>query len=147
MLLARRRFLEAGASVAAFPRLAAAEAKPPIRVGIVTDMNGPFADFAGPGAVIAGRLAAEEFADGVLGRPVQILAGDHQTKPDIASTIARDWIDTHGVSAIAECGHSGSALALQKLTRDKNRVFMVTGASTSDLTNQACSPLGFHFKL
>ncbi|MBV8400705.1 MAG: ABC transporter substrate-binding protein, partial [Acetobacteraceae bacterium] len=145
MLLARRRFLEASASVATFPRLAAAETKPPIRIGIASDMNGPYADFGGPGVVIAGRLAAEEFANDVLSRPVQILAGDHQNKPDIASTLARDWIDTGGVNAIVESGHSGCAFALQKLTRDKDRVFMMTGANTSDLTNQACSPIGFHF--
>jgi branched-chain amino acid transport system substrate-binding protein len=145
MPLSRRAVLQSSMIAATLPAAARAQAKPPIRIGILSDMNGPFADFGGPGVVIAARLAATEFADGVLDRPVEIVSGDHQNRPDIASAIARGWIDTSGVDAIVESGHSGSALALQKVTQEKNRVFMITGGSTSDLTNQACSPIGFHF--
>lgn len=145
MQISRRMVLGSGLAAATLPATARSQAKLPIRVGIISDMNGPYADFAGRGVVVAARLAAEEFPDGVLGRRIEILAGDHQAKPSIASTIARNWIDTQGVDALVESGHSGSALALQKLTQDKRRIFMITGASTSDLTNKACSPLGFHF--
>ena len=130
MTLQRRSLLRSSAVLAALPGLAIAEAKAPIRIGVVSDMSGPFADFGGPGVVIAARLAAEEFTDGALGRHIEILSGDHQNKPDIASAIARQWIDSLGVDAIVESGHSGCALALQDLMRRRNRVFMITGAST-----------------
>jgi branched-chain amino acid transport system substrate-binding protein len=143
--VSRRAVLQSGLIAGVLPATTRAQVNPPIRIGVISDMNGPYADFAGPGVAIAARLAAEEFSDGILGRPIEILSGDHQAKPDIASTIARDWIDTQGVEAIVESGHSGSALALQKLAQEKRRVFMITGASTSDLTNKACSPVGFHF--
>lgn len=145
MPVSRRVVLQSGLVAVTLPTTARSQAKQPIRIGVISDMSGPYADFAGMGVVVAARLAAEEFPDGVLARPIEILSGDHQAKPSIASTIARDWIDTQGIEAIVESGHSGSALALQKLTQDKRRIFMITGASTSDLTNKACSPFGFHF--
>jgi branched-chain amino acid transport system substrate-binding protein len=144
MSISRRGVLRTAITAVTFSNAASGETRP-IRIGVITDMNGPYADFAGPGVVIGARLAAEEFPDGVLGRPIEILSGDHQAKPDVASTIARGWIDTDGVSAIVEGGHSGSALALQKVAQEKKRISMITGSSTSDLTNKACSPVGFHF--
>jgi branched-chain amino acid transport system substrate-binding protein len=143
--LPRRSVIVSATASVMLGSAARAQSKPPIRIGLASDMTGPFADFGGPGAVIAAHLAAEEFANGVIGRPIEILSGDHQNKPDIASSLAREWMDAGGVEAIIESGHSGSALALQKVTQDKSRIFMITGASTSELTNKACSPVGFHF--
>jgi branched-chain amino acid transport system substrate-binding protein len=145
MSLSRRGLLGSATAAAALPSVARGQRKAAIRVGVLADQNGPYADFSGPGSVIAARLAAEEFADGVLGRPIEILSGDHQNKPDISSAIARRWIDTEGVEAVLECSTSGSALALQQVMREKERVFLITVAGTSDLTGKACSPFGFHF--
>jgi branched-chain amino acid transport system substrate-binding protein len=140
MTIARRHVL-LSAAAAAVPAAARAQPKRPVRIGILGDMNGPYADFAGPGAVIAARLAAEEEGAG----SVEILSADHQNKPDLAVSIARSWIDTQGVDAIVECATSGSALALQSLLREKERILLIAVAGSSDLTNKACSPFGFSF--
>ena len=142
MAISRRALL--GATMAGLPRWSSAQQKAPIRIGVLGDMNGPYADFGGPGSVAAARLAAEEFGS-VLGRPVEIVAADHQNKPAIAASIAQGWIDTNDVVAVVECATSGAALALQQVLRDKRRIFLITVAGSSDLTNRACSPVGFHF--
>ena len=126
MSISRRGVLRAATTAVTFSNVARGETRP-IRIGVVTDMNGPYADFAGLGVVIGARLAAEEFPDGVLSRPIEILSGDHQAKPDVASTIARGWIDTDGVSAIVEGGHSGSGLALQKVAQEKTASLWLPG--------------------
>ena len=119
MPVSQRAVLQSGPIAGVLPATTRAQANPPIRIGVISDMNGPYADFAGPGVAIAARLAAEEFSDGILGRRIEILSGDHQAKPDIASTIARDWIDTQGVEAIVESGHSGSR-SLSRNSRKRN---------------------------
>ncbi len=81
----------------------------------------------------------------MLGRPVQILSADHKIKPELAISIARNWIDTQDVQAVIETSTSGAAMALQSMMRDKKRIFLIVIAGTSDLTNKACSPFGFHF--
>lgn len=101
MSLSRRTLLQSGIVTVALPANSKAQAKTPIRIGVISDMNGPYADFAGMGVVIAARLAANEFSDGVLGRPIEILSGDHQTIPtslrpsrEIGSTrkaLMRSW--------------------------------------------------------
>jgi branched-chain amino acid transport system substrate-binding protein len=134
----------AAGSVAA-PYVAAAQPKQTIHVGVLADMNGPYADFSGQGAVVAARLAAEEFGDGANSPKVEIISADHQNKPDIAVSIARAWIDTQNVDALVECSTSGSALALQSLAREKERILLITVAGSSDITGKFCSPFGFHF--
>jgi branched-chain amino acid transport system substrate-binding protein len=141
----RRDLLAAAAGSAMAPRLARAQDKQPIRIGVLADMNGPYADFSGQGSVIAARLAAEEFGDGATSTKVEILAADHQNKPDIAVSIARGWIDRQNVDAVVECSTSGSALALQPLMREKERILLITVAGSSDITGKFCSPFGFHF--
>ena len=81
----------------------------------------------------------------MLGRPVEVLSGDHQNKPDQAISIAREWIDNQGVTLLADGASSAAALAIQQVAREKNRIFVATGAGTSDLTGKDCSPVGFHF--
>jgi branched-chain amino acid transport system substrate-binding protein len=141
MTIRRRQLLVGATASLAAPRLARAQSLRPIRIGVLADMAGPYADFAGPGAVIAARLAAEEFGDGA----VEIVSADHQNKPDLSVSIARGWIDTQGVDAVVECATSGSALALQPLMREKQRILLITVAGSSDITGKACSPFGFHF--
>ena len=115
-----QNLLSAAAILAVASRGARARDKQTIRVGVLADMNGPYADFSGQGAVVAARLAAEEFGDGATSPKVEILSADHQNKPDIAVSIAREWIDTQHVDAVVECSTSGSALALQSLMRERN---------------------------
>jgi ABC-type branched-subunit amino acid transport system substrate-binding protein len=137
MNISRRGLVGASISAAALPAATRGQGRP-IRVGVLADENGPYADFSGVGSVIAARLAAAEFPDGVLGRPIEILSGDHQNKPDIASSMARGWLDQSDAEAIVECSTSGAALALQQVMREKQRIFLVTVAGSSDITGKAC---------
>ncbi|MBN8897487.1 MAG: ABC transporter substrate-binding protein [Rhodospirillales bacterium] len=111
-----------------------------IRIGVLTDMAGPFATAMGPGSVMAARMAAEEFGGRIDGKPIEILQADHQNKPDIASALARQWFDRDGVQAIADGGSSAAALAVQELVRANKRVFLVSGAGVADLSDKACAP-------
>jgi ABC-type branched-subunit amino acid transport system substrate-binding protein len=88
-----------------------------IRIGVLTDMSGVFATAMGPGSVEAARMAAEEFGGAINGKPIQILQADHQNKPDVASSIAREWFDRDGVQAIADGGSSAAALGVQEVVR------------------------------
>jgi ABC-type branched-subunit amino acid transport system substrate-binding protein len=111
-----------------------------IRIGVLTDMNGPFATAMGPGSVEAARMAAEEFGGAINGKRIEILQADHQNKPDIAASIARQWFDRDNVQAIADGGSSGAALAVQELVRASGRVFLISGAGANELTETACAP-------
>ena len=111
-----------------------------IRIGVLTDMSGPFATAMGPGSVTAARMAAAEFGDAIKGHRIEILQADHQNKPDIASAIARQWFDRDDVLAIADGGTSAAALAVQELVRARNRIFLISGAGVADLSDRACAP-------
>ena len=116
-----------------------------IRIGILNDQSGPYADVGGKGSVIAAKLAVEEFGGKLLGKRIEVIAADHQNKPDIASAIARQWIDTESVDVIADGAGSSAGLAIQQVTRDKGKIFIASGPASSDFTGKACSPTGFHF--
>ncbi|MFC0284548.1 ABC transporter substrate-binding protein [Camelimonas abortus] len=116
-----------------------------VRIGVLNDQSGVYADFGGKGSVAAARLAIEEFGGKVLGVPVELVDADHQNKADIASAIARQWYDSDKVDAIVELTTSSAALAVQQLTREKKRINIVTGAATAELTGKQCSPYGFHW--
>ena len=118
------------------------DAPSPFRIGVLTDMSSSFADFSGPGSVAAVQMAVEDFGGRVLGRPIEVLTGDHQNKADIGAAIANRWYDQEGVNAIFDVPNSGVALAVQDITRRKNKVVMISSAGTSDLTGKACSPNG-----
>ena len=124
---------------------AAHAAEPPFRIAIVNDRSGPFSDYGGEGSVIAARLAVEDFGKTVLGRPIEIISVDHQNKPDVASSQVRQLFDTGGVDAVADGAASSAALAIQTVARERGKVFLITGATTVDLTGKDCSPTGFHF--
>ena len=111
-----------------------------LRVGIITDMSGQYADGNGPGAVIAAQMAAEEIGGTVSGRRIEIISADHQNKPDVATAIVRDWIDNKGVDVVAEGVNSSVALAVQNLTRERKKLFLISGSGSSDLTGKQCSP-------
>ncbi|WP_245163119.1 MULTISPECIES: ABC transporter substrate-binding protein [Bradyrhizobium] len=117
----------------------------PIRLGVLTDMSSLYADNGGRGSVVAAQMAVDDFNGKVLGRPIEIVAGDHQNKADIGAAIARRWLENDNVEAILDVPNSAVALAVQGITRDKKKVFLATGAATSRLTGDECSPTGIHW--
>ena len=116
-----------------------------LKIGVMNDQSGPYADLGGPGSVVAARLAVEDSGLAAKGWKVEVLAADHQNKADIAANITRQWIDNEGVDAIADLVNSAAALAVSHLTREKNRVLLASGPATSDLTGKACSPNTVHW--
>jgi branched-chain amino acid transport system substrate-binding protein len=110
-----------------------------IKIGVLTDLSGPFSDQVGQGSVTAAKLAAEDFEATNPGIKVEILAADHLNKPDVGVGIARAWVDNDHVAAIVDLPNSGVALAVANLLREKNRVALASNAATSDLTGSACS--------
>jgi branched-chain amino acid transport system substrate-binding protein len=111
-----------------------------LRVGIITDMSGQYSDGNGTGSVTAAQMAAEEIGGTVAGRKIEIISADHQNKPDVATAIVRNWIDNKGVDVVAEGVNSAVALAVQNVTREKKKLFLISGAGSSDLTGKQCSP-------
>ncbi len=116
-----------------------------VKIGILNDQSGVYADFGGKSSVEAAQMAVEDFGGKVLDAPIEIVNADHQNKPDIASNIARQWYDTEQVDAIMELTTSSVALAVQAIGKEKKKIDIVTGAATTDLTGKACSPYGFHW--
>ncbi|MCB8823029.1 ABC transporter substrate-binding protein [Microvirga rosea] len=116
-----------------------------VKIGILNDQSGVYADFGGKSSVEAARMAVEDFGGKVLGASIEIVNADHQNKPDVASSIARQWYDTEKVDAIMELTTSSVALAVQGLSKEKKKINIVTGAATTDLTGKQCSPYGFHW--
>jgi branched-chain amino acid transport system substrate-binding protein len=138
--------LAAGAALALAPNLALAQASGnTVKIGVLNDQSGVYADFGGKWSVEAARMAVADFGGKVLNVPVEIVSADHQNKPDIASNIARGWYDNDGVDAIVELTASSVALAVQQLSLEKKKITMTSGAATSDLTGKACTPYGFHW--
>jgi branched-chain amino acid transport system substrate-binding protein len=116
-----------------------------VRIGILNDQSGPYADFGGKTSVDAARMAVEDVGGKVLGKSIEIIIGDHQNKPDVASAIARRWFDVDGVSAVAELTNSAVALTVQQIAKEKGKITLFTGPATTRLTNEDCSPTGFHW--
>jgi branched-chain amino acid transport system substrate-binding protein len=120
--------------------LAQAELPATIKLGILNDMKGPFADQSGRGSVVAAQLAAEEFAAQGGGLRVEIVAADHLNKPDVGAQIVREWVDRDGVTAVADAVNSGVGLAVNTVMAEKHRTFVATNVGTSDLTGKFCQP-------
>ena len=116
-----------------------------VKIGVLNDQSGLYADLGGQGSVTAAKMAAEEFGNKVAGMPIEIVFADHQNKPDVGSAIATKWIDVDGVDAILDVPNSGVALAIAKIANDKNKVFIDSGAASSDLTGKACTPNTVHW--
>jgi branched-chain amino acid transport system substrate-binding protein len=116
-----------------------------VKIGVLNDQSGTYADLGGPGAVVAAQMAADDFGGTVLGKKIEIVFADHQNKPDVASNIVNQWIDTENVDVVADVPTSSVALAVQEITKNKNRIFLISGAAASDLTGKACSPTGIHY--
>ena len=133
-------------TVAVFLSAAAARADDiQVKLGVLTDMSSLYADDTGPGSVAAAKLAVQDFNPAAHGMKVDIISADHQNKPDIGANIARQWFDTQNVDAILDVPNSGVALAVSEVVREKNKVFLVSGAAISDLTGPKCSPNTIHW--
>jgi branched-chain amino acid transport system substrate-binding protein len=117
----------------------------PIRIGLLSDMGGPYRDVGGPGNRVATELAIQDAGGSVLDRPIEVMQADDQNKPDVSTSIAREWIDTVGVDVLADGAASSSGLAVQQVCREKKKIYLVTGPASSDFTGKQCSPYGIHF--
>ena len=120
--------------------LASAAMAVDVKIGVLNDRSGVYADLSGEGSVIAARMAVEDFDAAAKGINVEIVSADHQNKPDVASNIARQWYDEDGVDIIVDVPTSSAALAVNEISREKNKIFLVSGAATTDLTGTACAP-------
>jgi len=116
-----------------------------VKIGVLNDRSGVYADLAGEGSVIAAQMAVDDFGAADKGIKVEIVSADHQNKPDVASTISRQWVDQEGVTAIVDVPTSSAALAVNEVLREANAVFINSGAAASDLTGPACSPHTVHW--
>lgn len=116
-----------------------------VKIGILNDQSGVYADFGGKYSYEAAKMAVEDFGGKVLGAPVEVVTADHQNKADIASNIARQWYDVDQVDTIMELTTSSVGLAVQALSAEKKKITINTGAATADLTGKACTPYGFHW--
>lgn len=116
-----------------------------IKIGVLSDMSGVYKSLEGPGAVIAAQMAIEDFGGSVMGKPIEIISADHQNKPDIGASTAREWIDAKDVDMITALDNSSVALSVQGLAKDKKIITMNTGAGTTALTEEQCTPYGIHY--
>jgi branched-chain amino acid transport system substrate-binding protein len=117
----------------------------PVKIGLLSDMGGPYVAVGGPGSKVATKLAIEDFGGSVLGRPIEILQADDQNKPNVSSAIARQWIDDNGVNVLGDGAATSSGLAIQQVSRQKKVIYLVTGPAATDFTGKFCSPVSFHF--
>jgi branched-chain amino acid transport system substrate-binding protein len=116
-----------------------------VKIGVLNDMSSLYADATGKGSLTAAQMAVADFGGKVKGKPIEVISADHQNKPDVGSTIARTWYDVDKVDAIVDVPTSSVALAVQQITRERNRVFLMSGPGSSDLTGSTCSPNGIHW--
>lgn len=116
-----------------------------VKIGILNDQSGVYADFGGKWSYEAALMAVEDFGGTVLDKPIKVITADHQNKPDIAANIARQWYDQDQVDSIMELTTSSVALAVQGISKEKKKIDIVTGAATTALTGEQCSPYGFHW--
>jgi branched-chain amino acid transport system substrate-binding protein len=134
------------AAVAAGSLLFAAPASAQgVKIGILNDQSGVYADYGGKYSLEAAHMAVEDFGGEVLGKKIEIVTADHQNKPDLATAIARRWYDTEGVDMITELTTSSVALAVQDLSKEKKKIDIVVGAASSRITGDACTPYSFHW--
>ena len=140
--------LTAAAALAAMSGLIAtpvlAQGKP-VRIGVLSDMSSLYADLGGAGSVLAAQMAVQDFGGKVNGVPIQVISADHFNKPDTGKATALRWVDDEGVDAVVDVPTSSVALAVQDVMREKGKVFLISGAASSDLTGKACSPTGVHW--
>ena len=117
----------------------------PVRIGFITDMSSLYADIDGPAGVEMIKWATQDFGGKVLGRPIEVLSADHQNKPDVASSKAREWMDKENLAMLIGGTSSGTSLAMAKVSQEKKRPFIAIGAGSARLTNEDCTPYTIHY--
>jgi branched-chain amino acid transport system substrate-binding protein len=144
MTIQRRAVLGAAAAAAATPILRGrAQSRPVIKIGVINDQSGPYRDVNGPTGVICTQQAVLEFA--AQGFDVEVLTADHQNKPDVAVSLAREWFDQRGVDIIMDIAATSCALALASIVKEKNKIMIATSTASSDVTGKACTPNSMHW--
>ena len=131
------------ATVVAMPGYA--QDNTPVRIGVLTDMSGVYSDLGGQGSVEAAKFAVDDFGGKVLGRSIEVIAADHQNKPDIGSAIAREWYTAKGVNFITDGLNGGVALAVSHIAAASKKIFVSTGSVPTALTNEQCTPYTIHY--
>jgi branched-chain amino acid transport system substrate-binding protein len=117
-----------------------------VRIGVLTDMSGVYAEYGGPGAVMAAKMAVEDFGSKMFGKEIQVISADHQNKPDIAKNVTLQWFDRDKVDMTVENLNSGVAIAVTALGKEKNKITIVNGAASARITNEDCAPAtGIHY--
>jgi branched-chain amino acid transport system substrate-binding protein len=116
-----------------------------VKIGALSDQSGLYSDLGGPGSTLAAQMAVEDSGLTGKGWKIDVISGDHQNKPDIGTSIARQWFDVDKVDVIVDVPNSGVALAVNNVVKEKNGVYINSGAATSDLTNAQCSPNTVHW--
>jgi branched-chain amino acid transport system substrate-binding protein len=137
----------AAAMIALLAVPAARAGEKSIKIGVLTDLSSFASVSMGPGSVVASQLAAKDFGGTVLGKPIEVISADMQSKPDLAVQLARQWYDVENVDLIVDVPASAAAIAIQGMALEKHKMFMPTVAATTDLTTKACSPLGVHWAI
>ncbi|MFG1203566.1 ABC transporter substrate-binding protein [Xanthobacter aminoxidans] len=144
-IMRHSRALLAAAAIGALLTGAAKAEDTTVKLGVLNDMSGVYADISGPGSVVAAQMAADDFMAKNKGFKVEVVGADHQNKPDVGASIARKWYDQENVDAILDVTTSSVALAVSDITKEKNKIFLVSGGGTSDLTGAKCSPNTVHW--
>src|SRR6185437_7495789 len=138
-----RKFGPAAAIAAAFFTIGAAHAEisdGKVKIGVLTDLSGPYEQNSGSGSVEAAKMAAEEFGNKVNGKPIEIVSADHQNKPDIGAALARRWFDLDQVDAVTDLVNSAVAFAVLEIAKTDNKAVLLTSAGSADFTGKACAP-------
>ncbi len=146
MTISRRTLLGTATAAATLPLVRPrAQGAPTIKIGVLNDMSGPYMNTGGPTSIVCAKQALEDFGVSGKGLNVEVINADHQNKPDLAVSIARQWFDRDGVDMLLDVPTSSVALAVQSVVREKNKVYLNSGAASSDLTGKACSPNFIHW--
>ena len=120
-------------------------AQTPLKLGLLLDMAGPYADVGGQGTLTATRMAVDDFGGSVLGRPIEVVFADHQNKVDLAGSLARQWFDEQGVETILDVAGSSAALAVNEVAKHRNKILVVNASAVMRLTNEECAPYTVHY--
>ncbi|MET0216785.1 MAG: ABC transporter substrate-binding protein [Burkholderiales bacterium] len=139
------RFLAGAATLAIAAAAQAQVSNDVVKIGVLTDLSGTYSDLAGPGSVLAVKMAVEDFGGKVLGKPIEVVSADHQNKGDIAANKAREWFDRDNVDMIIDLVSTSTALAVMKVAKEKNKISIVSGAASTKITNEDCTDTNVHY--
>ncbi len=147
MRITRRAALGAlaAASLARPALIRAQSSSAPVKIGLLSDVAGPYRHVGGPGSRLTAEMAVADFGGSVLGRPIEVMQGDDQNKADVAGALAREWIDDKGVHLLADGAATSAGLAIQQVARDKKRIFVMSTPTATAFIGKQCSPYGFQF--